>query len=90
MTKIVVDKEIVEEALTEILGSIPAFRALIKGKGPAKAGGMGESGGSPKRSIPPSPNDTNDCGNGNRERNNTGNSGNAGGESSSSMPQEGE
>ena len=33
---VVVEKEMVKEALTEILGEIPALRALMKGKGPAR------------------------------------------------------
>ncbi len=32
------EKETVKEALTELLGEFPAFQALMKGKGPARAG----------------------------------------------------
>ena len=37
-TPVVVEKEVVKEALAELLGEIPAFKSLLKGKGPARTG----------------------------------------------------
>ncbi len=38
-TTVVLEKEMVKEALAELLGEFLAFRALMKGKGPARTGG---------------------------------------------------